>query len=137
MESGLPTFRQGFTCPALLKAQCQTVPVRDYHPLRCAFPNASGCLTLNTGLVPVRSPLLRESLLISFPQGTEMFQFPWFASTPYKFRCRYPYGWVAPFGHSGIKASWRLPQTYRSLARPSSPLCAKASTKCPSHTSKT
>ena len=33
------------------------------------------------GLVPVRSPLLRESRLISFPPGTEMFQFPGFASS--------------------------------------------------------
>ena len=31
------------------------------------------------GLVPVRSPLLGESLLLSFPDGTEMFQFPSFA----------------------------------------------------------
>ena len=28
-------------------------------------------------LLPLRSPLLRESLLRSCPQGTEMFQFPW------------------------------------------------------------
>src|SRR3989337_1449379 len=28
------------------------------------------------GLLPFRSPLLRESRLISFPPGTEMFQFP-------------------------------------------------------------
>ena len=28
-------------------------------------------------LFPFRSPLLGESLLLSFPQGTEMFQFPW------------------------------------------------------------
>ena len=33
----------------------------------------------HTRLFPVRSPLLRESLLISFPLGTEMFQFPKFA----------------------------------------------------------
>jgi hypothetical protein len=30
------------------------------------------------GLVPFRSPLLRELLLLSFPVGTEMFQFPTF-----------------------------------------------------------
>ena len=30
------------------------------------------------GLFPFRSPLLRESLLLSFPRGTEMFQFPRF-----------------------------------------------------------
>jgi hypothetical protein len=32
------------------------------------------------GLFPFRSPLLWESLLFSFPPGTEMFQFPGFAS---------------------------------------------------------
>ena len=32
------------------------------------------------GLVRVRSPLLAESLLISFPEGTEMFHFPSFAA---------------------------------------------------------
>ena len=32
------------------------------------------------GLLPGRSPLLGESLLFSSPQGTKMFQFPWFAS---------------------------------------------------------
>lgn len=32
------------------------------------------------GLFPVRSPLLRESFLFSFPRGTKMFQFPPFAS---------------------------------------------------------
>jgi hypothetical protein len=31
------------------------------------------------GLVRVRSPLLTESQLMSFPPGTEMFQFPGFA----------------------------------------------------------
>ena len=31
------------------------------------------------GLIPVRSPLLGESLLISSPPGTEMFHFPGFA----------------------------------------------------------
>ena len=34
-----------------------------------------------SGLLPFRSPLLRESRLISFPPGTEMFQFPGFASS--------------------------------------------------------
>ena len=31
------------------------------------------------GLLPFRSPLLRESTFLSFPPGTEMFQFPGFA----------------------------------------------------------
>ena len=37
------------------------------------------------GLFPVRSPLLGESLLFSLPPGTEMFQFPGFASATYEF----------------------------------------------------
>ena len=39
-------------------------------------------------LIRVRSPLLTESLLLSFPVGTEMFQFPTFAPHPYAFRVR-------------------------------------------------
>jgi hypothetical protein len=59
------------------------------------------------GLFPFRSPLLRESRLLSFPQGTEMFQFPWFplpalcvqaGVTPHD-GCR-----VSPFGHPRINA---------------------------------
>jgi hypothetical protein len=45
-----------------------------------------------------------------------------------------PKGWVAPFGHLGIKACSRLPQDFRSVPRPSSPPGAKASTRCPSLT---
>ena len=51
------------------------LPVRGYHPLRHVVPNVSGCLWIITGLVRVRSPLLAESRLMSFPPGTEMFQF--------------------------------------------------------------
>jgi hypothetical protein len=35
------------------------------------------------GLFRVRSPLLAESQLISFPEGTEMFHFPSFAFITY------------------------------------------------------
>ena len=38
--------------------------------------------------------------------------------------------WVSPFGDPRIKAYSQLPMAYRSVSRPSSPLCAKASTKC-------
>ena len=57
------------------------------------------------GSIPFRSPLLGESLLISFPQGTEMFHFPCLSLpclcvqqgvTPH-YRC-----WVSPFGHPRI-----------------------------------
>ena len=39
--------------------------------------------------------------------------------------------WVSPFGNPWIKASSQLPTAYRSVARPSSPLSAKASTRYP------
>ena len=38
---------------------------------------------------------------------------------------------VTPFGNLRIKACLPLPEAYRSLLRPSSPLCAKASTVNP------
>ena len=86
------------------------------------------------GWIRVRSPLLTESRLLSSPAGTEMVHFPAFASMELCIHsrmtghdpCR-----VSPFGNPRIKACLRLPEAYRSLPRPSSPLCAKASTVHP------
>jgi hypothetical protein len=85
-------------------------------------------------LFPFRSPLLRESLALSFPQGTEMFHFPWFCFTGL---CIQPAMYrhnpvrVSPFGHLRIKACLPLPEAFRSLLRPSSPASAKAFTVRP------
>jgi hypothetical protein len=38
---------------------------------------------------------------------------------------------VTPFGNLRIKACLPLPEAYRSLSRPSSPVSTKASTLCP------
>ena len=89
LEGGPPTFRQDFSCPALLKDLEKTLPVRGYHPLWPAFPDRSGCFLQATGLVRVRSPLLTESRLMSFPPATEMFQFAGFAPQRYVFTLRY------------------------------------------------
>ena len=71
-------------------------------------------------LFPVRSPLLRESRLLSFPRGTEMFHFPRFPARP-KPCCQGSSPWrVAPFGHPRINACLRLPGAYRCWPRPSS-----------------
>ena len=70
-----------------------TLPLRDYHPLRCAFPDTSGSVNASHrgpttphvpqhtrfGLFPLRSPLLRKSMFLSSPAGTKMFQFPAYA----------------------------------------------------------
>ena len=105
--------------------------LRGCHPLWPDFPDRSAYNQSTTGLFRVRSPLLAESLLMSVPPGTEMFQFPGFASPAYVFSWRYPCGWVAPFGYPRINACSRLPMAFRSVPRPSSPPGAKASTECP------
>ena len=94
-----------------------------------------GVATRRFGLFPFRSPLLRESIFLSLPAGTEMFQFPTFASThlciQWEIHGHDPM-WVSPFGHRRIIACSRLPDAFRSVPRPSSPPGAKASTVSPS-----
>ncbi len=56
-----------------------------------------------TGLVPVRSPLLGESQLMSFPPGTKMFQFSGFASLAgYSIRSGFPHSEIvgSKFAHN-------------------------------------
>ncbi len=77
--------------------------IRGYHPLWPAFPDRSAYKYWTTGLFRVRSPLLAESLLMSVPPGTEMFQFPGFASTNYVFIGRYSLRSGLP--HSDIHGS--------------------------------
>ena len=92
LRDGPRRFRPGFTCPTLLGYRLEEFApgLRDCHPLWCHFPKDFGSRSLISGrrphdpggypprfrLVPVRSPLLRESRLLSLPPGTEMFQFP-------------------------------------------------------------
>ena len=102
---------------------------------RCTSQNIPlNLIITHTRLLPVRSPLLGESLLISFPLGTEMFQFPKFAFAPYLFKCKSPrrQGGVPPFGHLWLNARFQLTRAFRRIPRPSSPLTAKASTVCAS-----
>jgi hypothetical protein len=73
-------FRQDGSCPALLEDSCSGFPygaVTRYGP---PFQTVQVPKTQATGLVRVRSPLLAESRLMSFPPATEMFQFAGFAS---------------------------------------------------------
>ena len=65
--------------------------LQGYHLLWPDFPDCStrSLRITTTGLFPFRSPLLRESRLISFPPVTEMFQFTGFASHAYLFSVQY------------------------------------------------
>ena len=107
--------------------------VRGYHPLWPDFPDCStnAHRIFLTGLFPVRSPLLRESRLISIPPVTEMFQFTGFASNTYEFSVGYLLRGGFPHSEiAGSKLVCQLADTYRRLPRPSSPSTAKASAIC-------
>jgi hypothetical protein len=80
------------------------------YPVLQPHPDESGWF----GLFRVRSPLLTESLLLSFPPGTEMFQFPGLATCSYVFTTR-------QFGNLGISA--RLTAS-PSLSQSSTPFIA-------------
>ena len=100
--------------------------LRGYHPLCRGFPTSSATTTISYslpdqqlqldgpttpnaqrllamtrvrfGLFPFRSPLLRESRLLSFPVGTEMFHFPTF---PPPALCVHA-GAMGHYAHSGF-----------------------------------
>ena len=144
LPDGPGRFRQGFTCPALLRIllSSKQLSCTGLSPISLCFPSHSTNSLLKScspttpqlpkqpwfGLIPVRSPLLRKSLLFSFPAPTQMFQFSAFAS----FTDTIPsVQWVSPFGNLGINSYLPIPLAYRSLSRPSSPLRAKASPVCP------
>ena len=99
MPDGPGGFAQNFSCSALLRIPLGRtgLRLRDCHTLWLNFPEHStrpmhtttwsynplyALLHTRFGLFPVRSPLLRESLLFSLPAGTKMFQFPALASLP-------------------------------------------------------
>jgi hypothetical protein len=151
LDDGPPSFTQGFSCPKLLRSPPGFAEAFDYGALT-RFGRSFQTVRLARrvpwwrsynpsrrtgwfGLIPVRSPLLGESRLISVPTGTEMFQFPAFAPSGLWIQpavtgydpCR-----VAPFGNPRITGCLHLPEAYRSLPRPSSLPRAKASALRPS-----
>ena len=108
--------------------------LRDFHPLRLAFPDHSArvricnfpafartcpttptCITRWFRLLPFRSPLLRESRLISFPRGTEMFHFPRFAPLRASSLNGYP---GCPIRESRDHRSLAAPPGFSQLATP-------------------
>ena len=60
----------------------ELAPIGSHDPEYTTLP---GLTYIRFGLFPVRSPLLRKSLLFSLPEDTKMFQFSSFASLAYGF----------------------------------------------------
>ena len=131
LEGGPPTFRQDFTCPALLKSTIRHTctglsPAKaqlsrsfqlnvSWHwpgPRSLAATNGVSVDVLSSGYLDVSVPRVRLTYLcIQYVIPSKR--------------------WVSPFGNPRIKACSQLPVAYRSVLRPSSPLAAKASTRTP------
>ena len=133
MEGGPPTFRQDFTCPALLEDLIRftrtglspamarlsrrfRLSLCDHWPGPRSLATTCGVSVdvLSSGYLDVSVRRVRFACLC-IQQAIP------------------PKRWVAPFGNPRIKACSRLPMAYRNVLRPSSPLSAKASTRCPSY----
>ena len=158
MGGGPPRFTRDITCPVILGIRLGRSSPFAYGAITLcgsAFQTSSAKRRLCNStadvpqplhtqkvrrfrLVPVRSPLLRESLLLSFPRATKMFQF---ARLPRNALCR-NCGFMrrrrriigARLPHSeisGSKLACSSPEQFRCLPRPSSALSAKASTVRP------
>ncbi len=68
------------------------------------------------GLLPLSSSLLRESLVLSLPPGTEIFHFPGLASRPYAFSAGCDRITGRGFPHSGIPGSPPVSDSPRLIA---------------------
>ena len=100
-------YGTGFSCFVSVAAL-----IKEYQNLkiRTVFPRPQ-ILILWFRLFPFRSPLLRESRLLSFPSATKMFQF-----TELSLSCLWiqqEVQEVALFGNLRIKACFQLPEAFR------------------------
>ena len=132
LGDGPPGFRPGSTCPALLgepHGVCTTFEYGTVTLCGSAFqrillidrfvtpyvsPTTPPGKPDGLGMIPFRSPLLRESRLLSFPAATKMFQFTAFARRAYVFS-------TPQFGNPGINA--RLTAS-PGFSQPSTPFIA-------------
>ena len=119
LRDGPRCFTQNSSCSALLRILpgFEGLRIRDCHSLWCSFPVASPrflCMPSRQSYNPNEAGTslvwaLARSLattcaiirLFSLPQGTKMFQFPWFASSIMMMTCLQHAG----LSHSEIRGS--------------------------------
>ena len=131
MESGLPIFRQDFTCLALLIYKVLSTGT-GLSPSVARLPRQFPFFTLYHSAGPI-------SLAATLGVSVDFLSCRYLdVSVPYvRFftLCIYAKmtitGRVPPFRYPRIIAYSQLPAAFRSVSRLSSPLIAKASTKCP------
>lgn len=139
MDDGPPIFNQNFSCSDLLVrvlSSSYTLRIRDFHPLRSAFPDCS------TSVYDKSHQALPRSLAATRRISIDFFSFRYLDVSVPRVRfcnlCIQPqmtiltHGRVPPFGHLWVIARFQLTKAFRRIPRPSSPLTAKASTVCAS-----
>lgn len=77
----------------------------------CESPTTPVGKSVRFGLFRFRSPLLTESIFLSVPPGTEMFQFSGLAARAYVFNARL-------FGNLRIKACLTAPRSFSQFSAP-------------------
>ncbi len=146
LPDGPGRFTQNFTCSALLRIPLgsNSIRIRGYHPLWRNFPVTSSLL-LRSHIVVLQPHICRNIYGLGYSAFARHYQRNHYyflflqvlrcfsslrqpTAQQYNISSRY---WVVPFGNLRIKGHLHLPEAYRSLSRPSSPLRAKASTMCP------
>ena len=137
LRDGSRGFTRDSTCPVLLGIQLRPIQLSttglspslvQYSAASSSFCNPV-MLSHNPirlarwfRLFPLRSPLLGESIFLSFPPATKMFQF---AGLALSCLCiQQVVLRVAPFGYLRLNACFQLPGVFRRSPRPSSPLRA-------------
>ena len=121
-----PRIQTYFHVSGLTQVPDATVSLRlrGFHPLWPAIPDSStrvavACVRSYNptrspgwfGLIRFRSPLLTESRFLSFPPGTEMFQFPGLANCTYAFS-------ASQFGNPGFSARLTAPPGFSQSSTP-------------------
>ena len=87
------------------------IPPASPNTLHFIFAAPQPSKNIEFRLIPFRSPLLRESLLLSFPLVTKMFQFTRFALS--SLCVQEVVLEVSLFGYFRIKTCFQFPETYR------------------------
>ena len=87
------------------------LPLSNRFLTPCESPTTPEGKSLRFGLFRFRSPLLTESIFLSFPLGTEMFQFSRLAARAYEFSARL-------FGNLRIKACLTAPRSFSQFSAP-------------------
>ena len=126
-----PHVQTGFHVSRPTRIRFSFLPVRGYHPLRPNFPEGSSSKEIRHWPGP-RSLATTNGVSVDvLSSGYLDVSVPRVRLLHLCIQCKIPIKGGFPHSEiSGSKSVCRLPEAYRRLQRPSSPLTAKASTVC-------